>query len=70
MIRELKNMREKELERLLGTTIEIVEKIDAPYFTIHFTEEEKPTAADFEATDDKHDFKKAYRRAENGKSKE
>ena len=41
MIRELKNMREKELERLLGTTIEIVEKIDAPYFTIHFTKEEK-----------------------------
>ena len=44
--------------------------LDAYYGNKHFTEEEKPTAADFEATDDKHDFKKAYRRAENGKSKE
>ena len=44
--------------------------LDAYYGDKHFTEEEKPTAADFEATDDKHDFKKAYRRAENGKSKE
>ena len=44
--------------------------LDAYYGNRHFTEEEKPTAADFEATDDKHDFKKAYRRAENGKSKE
>ena len=44
--------------------------LNAYYGNKHFTEEEKPTAADFEATDDKHDFKKAYRRAENGKSKE
>ena len=44
--------------------------LNAYYGNRHFTEEEKPTAADFEATDDKHDFKKAYRRAENGKSKE
>ncbi len=44
--------------------------LDAYYGNKHFKEEEKPTAADFEATDDKHDFKKAYRRAENGKSKE
>ena len=44
--------------------------LDAYYGNKHFTEEEKPTAADFKATDDKHDFKKAYRRAENGKSKE
>ncbi len=44
--------------------------LDAYYGNKHFTEEEKPTAADFEATDDKHDFKMAYRRAENGKSKE
>ena len=44
--------------------------LDAYYGNKHVTEEEKPTAADFEATDDKHDFKKAYRRAENGKSKE
>ena len=44
--------------------------LDAYYGNKHFTEEEKPTAADFEAMDDKHDFKKAYRRAENGKSKE
>ena len=44
--------------------------LDAYYGNKHFTEEEKPTAADFEAQDDKHDFKKAYRRAENGKSKE
>ena len=44
--------------------------LDAYYGNKHFTEEEKPTAADFDATDDKHDFKKAYRRAENGKSKE
>lgn len=44
--------------------------LDAYYGNKHFTEEEKPTAADFEATDDKHDFKKVYRRAENGKSKE
>ena len=44
--------------------------LNAYYGNKHFTEEEKPTAADFDATDDKHDFKKAYRRAENGKSKE
>ena len=44
--------------------------LNAYYGNKHFTEEDKPTAADFEATDDKHDFKKAYRRAENGKSKE
>ena len=44
--------------------------LNAYYGNKHFTEEEKPTATDFEATDDKHDFKKAYRRAENGKSKE
>ena len=44
--------------------------LNAYYGNRHFTEEEKPTAADFDATDDKHDFKKAYRRAENGKSKE
>ena len=44
--------------------------LNAYYGNKHFTEEEKPTAADFEAMDDKHDFKKAYRRAENGKSKE
>lgn len=44
--------------------------LNAYYGNKHFTEEEKPAAADFEATDDKHDFKKAYRRAENGKSKE
>ena len=44
--------------------------LNAYYGNKHFTEEEKPNAADFEATDDKHDFKKAYRRAENGKSKE
>ncbi len=44
--------------------------LNAYYGNKHFTEEEKPTAADFEAADDKHDFKKAYRRAENGKSKE
>lgn len=44
--------------------------LNAYYGNKHFTEEEKPTAADFEATDDKHDFKKAYCRAENGKSKE
>ena len=44
--------------------------LNAYYGNKHFTEEGKPTAADFEATDDKHDFKKAYRRAENGKSKE
>ena len=44
--------------------------LNAYYGNKLFTEEEKPTAADFEATDDKHDFKKAYRRAENGKSKE
>ncbi len=44
--------------------------LNAYYGNKHFTEEDKPTAADFEASDDKHDFKKAYRRAENGKSKE
>ena len=44
--------------------------LNAYYGNKHFTEEEKPTAADFDATDDKHDFKKAYRRAENGTSKE
>ena len=44
--------------------------LNAYYGNKHFTEEDKPTAADFDATDDKHDFKKAYRRAENGKSKE
>ena len=44
--------------------------LNAYYGNKHFTEEEKPTAADFDTTDDKHDFKKAYRRAENGKSKE
>ena len=44
--------------------------LNAYYGNKHFTEEEKPTAADFDAKDDKHDFKKAYRRAENGKSKE
>ena len=44
--------------------------LNAYYGNKHFTEEEKPTAANFDATDDKHDFKKAYRRAENGKSKE
>ncbi len=43
--------------------------LNAYYGNKHFEEEDKPTAADFEATDDKHDFKKAYRRAENGKSK-
>ena len=44
--------------------------LNAYYGNKHFTEEDKPTAADFEVSDDKHDFKKAYRRAENGKSKE
>ena len=44
--------------------------LNAYYGNKHFEEEDKPTAADFEATDDKHDFKKAYRRAENGMSKE
>ncbi len=43
--------------------------LNAYYGNKHFEEEDKPTAADFEANDDKHDFKKAYRRAENGKSK-
>ena len=43
--------------------------LNAYYGDKHFTEEEKPTSADFAAESDKHDFKKAYRRAENGKSK-
>ena len=43
--------------------------LNAYYGNKHFEEEEKPTASDFEVIDDKHDFKKAYRRAENGKSK-
>ena len=44
--------------------------LNAYYGNKHFTEENKPTSADFAVADDKHDFKKAYRRAENGKSKE
>lgn len=41
MIRELKSIKQKDLNALIGTTVEIVEKIDAPYFIIQFTSDEK-----------------------------
>ncbi|MCI5961138.1 MAG: hypothetical protein MRZ26_05065, partial [Ruminococcus sp.] len=45
--------------------------LNAYYGNSKFTEQNTPTGDDIaESADDRHDFKKAYRRAENGLTKE